>query len=414
VPARSIAAAPDDYLASVLEVLWPAPALVSALPRLARPGRDGDGGVVLLPSARAPRLIVPLRPRRVAAAAVRNFNTSSSPYKQVLGRALALAVRFGAADLLGGRLRIQYPDVGRHDIEAHLSEVLGQPAHVSVWVGPARAVRKPVLQVLDGRGATVAFAKVGIGEFTRHLVRAEAEAVGFLGAVSWQVLQVPIVLHAATWRGNELLVQSALPRGSSNGSQRLVGRAMDELARVKGVTRSPLRDSAYWRELGERVAQLPEHGFGIRLRDALRRLESAAGDIELEYGSWHGDWAPWNMTVTADRVCVWDWERFETGVPVGFDAVHCAVHGPVVAGTRPAAESFAHTLARVGEIFAAHGTARLPALLTVWLYAVDLAARYVIDGELEAGRTRMSRFDNWLDVTLDRAETATRSARNPQ
>ncbi|MDQ4037768.1 MAG: hypothetical protein M3313_05335, partial [Actinomycetota bacterium] len=42
----------------------------------------------------------------------------------------------------------------------------------------------------------------------------------------------------------------------------------------------------------------------------------------LDFAAWHGDWSPWNMAWRGRRVQLWDWERFESGVPVGMDRTH--------------------------------------------------------------------------------------------
>ena len=40
------------------------------------------------------------------------------------------------------------------------------------------------------------------------------------------------------------------------------------------------------------------------------------------FGSWHGDWMPWNLLRSGTDLWVWDWERSASGVPVGLDAAH--------------------------------------------------------------------------------------------
>ena len=188
---------------------------------------------------------------------------------------------------------------------------------------------------------------------------------------------------------------------------------MDELARVHGVEVSPLSRSRYWRRLVNRLEQLPATPHSALLRDAVTAIEQTSGATELEFGSWHGDWAPWNMTVIDGRVCVWDWEKFETGVPVGFDAVHFDVHGPVVAGKRTAEQAFGCTIERIDEVFSAHGTSPDAAAATLWLYAVDLAVAYLTDREMEVGNTRMSRLSSWLEPVLRSAATHAQGARQP-
>ena len=58
------------------------------------------------------------------------------------------------------------------------------------------------------------------------------------------------------------------------------------------------------------------------LHRALASLDEAWGHEEIPFGSWHGDWMPWNLLRSGADLWVWDWERSATGVPVGLDAAH--------------------------------------------------------------------------------------------
>jgi hypothetical protein len=397
-----------SYLASVVRLLWPAPARIGAPRR--RLGRSSatPGSYVVIPSAARPKLLVPSRPRRVAAGAVRNYKTAASAREQLRISALALALRTGLHDWLPDHLTITPGSGGPAGIDAHLHDVMGRRVHVSLYIGPARAVRKPVLQVLDDRGTTVAFAKLGVDEFTTALVRAEAAAVARVAAAGTTALRVPDVLHDGTWNGHALLVQSALPRGTAaTASSPLVARAVRELASVDGLTTGALGTSSYWARLTDRVGTLGPGPVTDRLTHALDEISRAHAD--LEFGCSHGDFAPWNMTIAGDTVLVWDWEKFERDVPLGLDAVHCDIQGGVVLGGASPAEAFAAACERAPVLLTSIGNAAA-AELVVWLYAVDIATRYLVDREEIAGPLRMADLPDWLPGVLDRAAARSHSS----
>ena len=55
------------------------------------------------------------------------------------------------------------PGPGTPDtIETHLREILGREISLGIQLGPPRANRKPILQVLDSDGQPLAFGKLGI------------------------------------------------------------------------------------------------------------------------------------------------------------------------------------------------------------------------------------------------------------
>jgi hypothetical protein len=405
------------YLAEVSGLLWPAPA---------RAGFGVTGGTLiadylLVLGAKRPRLLVPGGDRRAAAAAVRRYAEPGSGRQRLMLRGLAAALSsgFGGA-VLGPRFRVcadEAPDGGIGTIETYLRRALGQPATpdgpggdlvLSLSIGPARANRKPVLQVLTPRGRTVGFAKLGVNELTRTLVRAESVALRTLAAAAPRHLTVPAVLHHGAWNGLEVLVQSPLPvwrRRAAHRPERL-GEAMLEVARIGGIGTARLRDSTYWLGLGDRLDGLGAddggRGVGRALRTAYERIGERAGDVRLRFGSWHGDWTPWNMATLRDTLLVWDWERFDHGVPLGFDAIHHAFQGAVVRDgidPEPAAARCVEEAAELLRPFGVTSAEPMAARVTALLYFTDIAVRYLADKQGEAG-TRLGRPREWLPPVL--------------
>jgi hypothetical protein len=266
-----------------------------------------------------------------------------------------------------------------------------------MYLGAPRANRKPVLQLLTRDGRTVAWVKVGIDALTSALVRAETAALTTLSTAGLRRTTVPSVLHSGPWNGLELLVQSALPVDDRRGrpSPDRVATAQAELAAVGGTAPTPLAASAYWAGLGDRIAALPERAATERLAAARAVLEERFGDVELPFGAWHGDWTPWNTAQTGDRLLVWDWERFGTGVPRGFDALHWALQSDLVNRLADPRESARACLAGAGRILTPWGLDGERAPATAATYLVELATRYLADRQDEAG-ARLGDVGAWL------------------
>jgi hypothetical protein len=51
-------------------------------------------------------------------------------------------------------------------------------------------------------------------------------------------------------------------------------------------------------------------------------VEASHGQHVMEFGSWHGDFVPWNLARLGKRLYAWDWESSAASAPLGFDAVH--------------------------------------------------------------------------------------------
>ncbi|HEY5985220.1 MAG TPA: hypothetical protein VIV12_02375 [Streptosporangiaceae bacterium] len=385
-----------EYLRQVLPLLWPPPARITRCGRMTR-SRAAAAEFLIFPSERRAALLVPRRPRRAAAAALRHYKASASARDRLRFRLAAIAAGTGAAEVLPDRVRIEPagPAVAEADIASHLSAALRRQAIVSLHVGAPRANRKPVLQVLAPDGAALGFAKVGVNPLTRELVRAEATALALLAQAPLTHVRPPRLLYHGQWRGNEVLIQEAFPAARPARNHGELGGAMTEIAGIRGLSHLPAAQSSYWQRLRTRLRALDQREAAGSLLAALGALERAEGELTLAVGSWHGDWTPWNMTMSRGQALVWDWERFETGVPVGFDAVHYWLQGAIIRSGTPPVTAAEMAVSRAAELVAPLGVAPQTASLVAALYLVEIAARYLHDGQAEAG-ARLGRVEEWL------------------
>lgn len=387
---------PQDARTAIVaaaELLWPAPATVAVSKRGLTPGA-GQRIVrehLLVPNATRPRLVVPANAPRAAAAIAARRNGSGGAVGRISATGAATLLRTGLADrLVSDRLRVSAPiATPRDDVETHLTELLGTQVIVGLHVGTARVNRKPVLHTVDTHGRTLAFVKVGHSESARALVRGEANTLSELAAHSFSALQVPTVIALSAWRDLELLVLSPL---SGHAVRPAIGNvpyaAMRELAAVHGLTSASLADGAFLTQLLEIPRSLrAEHAD--RYAAAVQAIRDTGATVE--FGAWHGDWQPFNMARAGrDRVAVWDWERFATGKPVGFDPLHYLLQVLLhSSGVGPQVEQ--RFLASAYDVAVRARASRDVAAATVASYVAEIAGRYLAlaegpDGELLARR----------------------------
>jgi hypothetical protein len=380
----------QSYLTEVLETLWPGG------PDTPGDARD-DVRLLALPHPRSPRVVLPVRPWRVSAGALRHYRTSATGLRRLGAEAGSLGFRVGMGELLPGR-GVRRPSA--NGIDTHLSEVLGHRVHVSLYVGPQRAVQKPVLQILDDRGHPVAFAKIALNPLTTRLIRNEAAALTRLQTADLRTVRVPRVLHHGSWNSHEVVVQEALVPSSAPGvPPDLVAAAAREVAAVDGLQEDSDAEGSYVAGLRSRLAALPDTAHTRALGGALEALPSGATP-RITTGTWHGDWASWNMARSGPQVLVWDWEGFRGGVPVGFDACHHHVCDQVTFGGISAVQAFRGLLDHLDDVLGPMGVEPDARAWTALLYAVELATSYVENGEAEVAGTSLSRLDDWLDDAL--------------
>jgi len=406
------------YLRQMCELLWPSPAMVTlddgrgelsavGIPRhRARgPVRTGVSTFGLVPGLRRPPLLVPAE-QHVAAAAIHHFSAQRSRAARITTKMFSLVLASGFGDaVLRGRVQVDAPATAE-TIETHLAAVLGRDIMVSMYLGPPRANRKPVLQLLTPDGEPVAFAKVGVNPLTCRLVRAERDALARLDRADFADISLPRVLHHDQWHGLEVLVLSAVPawtRRQPLPAARLAA-AMSAVAQVDGLHSEPLRGSAYLRRLRDWLAGADKGPEQDALMRALDALAARAGRTVLSYGAWHGDWAPWNMASTKHGLLVWDWERFTAGVPLGFDALHYRLQADLGPGHRDPLTAVAASSRSAAQLLAPFGISTEQAWLTGVLYLVELATRYLVDRQASAG-ARNGAPGSWLVPAISRQVT---------
>lgn len=360
---------PTSDLLDILGDLWPG-ATVHA-------GRDRDAiaEFVALPSATDPRLLVPAGRPRDAARAVLRFSSDSSSAD--VARRVAGATWLRAARLRGlPRVTVAGSSGDAGSLREHLSEALRTDVTFSIGLGTARVNRKPILEICDGDGATVAFGKLGVDARSRQDVTAESVALRTLARGDWNELEAPQVLHIGRWRTFLVLLLSPLPsvpRKFPVGPPPAPLAAMRELEGAYAATPAPLSGLPWLDRMRTVFGKLVDDRRAETALACLDRVTDEADGHSLTVSAWHGDWTPWNMSVARGKVNVWDWERFETDVPTGLDALHFRVN--VATRSRGTTTATVLDALRDSGPSAHHrGTA---AHLRAGLYLTAITARYL-------------------------------------
>lgn len=317
-----------DALVQTVQRCWPDADEVRLVSR--RDPEPPSGSDVLdfavVPAAASARLLAPVG-RRAASAALARYSSALSTREVTQRLAVGAVTSLFGPVMLADRVRVFAP--GADHLGAVIEEVVGEPVQLSLGIGTARANRKPVLGAFDRRGRPVAFVKVGDSPVAATHVAAEAAALEELGRHDWTVVVPPTLLGRRHWRGMDVVVMSALPARpwqGRDGRWPIPDAAMTELCQVFSEGSAALSSTPWWHRLVGEVASLRDPARRDLMSEVLERVERGVGSVEVPVGAWHGDFTPWNMSRAGSRLLLWDWERFETGVPVGMDRLHYAVN----------------------------------------------------------------------------------------
>ena len=176
------------------------------------------------------------------------------------------------------------------------------------------------------------------------------------------------------------------------------GRLNEAMAEVAAVGRPEMREvvaSGYTSELARTIARAPHGPDRAQLEGLLDGLLERSRGGSLTFGSWHGDWTPWNMACTRSGLLLWDWERFAQGVPVGFDVLHHRLQSAIVPGGDPPGEAASRLWRDAPVTLRTFAAGVEQARLTALLYLMELAARQLADGQAQAG-ARLGAVGTWL------------------
>jgi thymidylate kinase len=266
------------------------------------------GEYAILPSRKNPRWLVPLDGDLAVWA----------PYARkghLLKACLSAAIRMGAART------VAFDGDGRLDDLVH--EVLHvRDAHFSASLGAPGRYRKATVQITaDGR--LQGFLKIPLTEDASLRIEHEASVLAQLTAVPALRPFLPEVVYAGRFDGRFVLLEA--PVGGEPGETHFGGDHrlfLAELARHQNrprYARKLIEDVA---RAWDGVAYLLDGAERKTVAEALRSAERTWGDLSLDCGLIHGDFAPWNTRRCAERLRVLDWEAAENRRPHDWDAFH--------------------------------------------------------------------------------------------
>jgi len=322
--------------------------------------------------------------RRLASSALRYARRPITARQRLTTGAVSALLRLGAGRALPGRITVGGTDLA-HSIEGMLADLLGQPVRISVFLGPPRANRKPVIQVLRPDGGLLAVAKVGTNPLTKRLADAEAKALRQLEEADLQHTVTPRLIGVRDWNDTLVMVQSPLPvwQHGTVDDPRVRRRAMLEIAHVGGVTTGRWRDGEHRSAQLAAVAEVDDPV----VRDALFAVLGAVDDLDpvLDIGAWHGDLTAWNLAIAGERCLVWDWERFAHGVPVGFDVLHHGFLPSLKNGDVARRRAGTALVASASEILRGVVSEGEAARAVALLYLAEIGRRFAVDGQARTG-----------------------------
>ncbi|MEZ5382690.1 MAG: hypothetical protein R2754_12980 [Microthrixaceae bacterium] len=298
--------------------------------------RVGDPAAthLALPNAEHPRFYVPLLSNRAASASCLAYNRLRPSGVARRRSLVGWGLRSGVLQRLRGTPMVsEGAPAGTADegltLLATLRARLGHP-ELAVATSPRQLDPwwTPTLQLFEADGTPVGYAKVGWTALTNRQVNTETALLRRIAADPPAGFSCPSVLDRFEWGGAVVSVTAPMPADVTRLADDAgpFGDVLTTVAELDGpLRREPFASSGGATALDELLGN-PNPGVPDEAWDALgarwRRIHEAVGDVEVALGRWHGDWVPWNLARSGDRLWVWDWEYSGPRRPMWLDAVH--------------------------------------------------------------------------------------------
>lgn len=377
---------PEPAATWLRDVLWLDPEMVPWTRR-----GTGVERFVAVPDVVSARQLMPWRPA-TAVAATRRVSDDRAPLTRWRDGAATAGLLTVAACSGRRRLVVRSAEslIGRVSADLGVRRAFGL-----IMCGPPRANQKPVIQLHDGLGRTIAFVKVAWNDLTRELLAAERQALEVLSAVDDRGFSVPAVLASGTFGTSTWL--AIAPAGVGHRERpdlASVDRLATAIERTAESWHGPTSESPFAARLQREAGGL---GTGQRAFAALLAREA---DRPIALTASHGDYVPWNVLSGRPRPAVWDWERFDRAVPTGSDRIHYRFQVGVQRAHRGVVDVMASIAGELDAILADVDADRRDAHFD-W-YTVALLCRYERDAGMQPTPRLLSRVSDLTTVLTRR------------
>lgn len=203
----------------------------------------------------------------------------------------------------------------------------GVGTEFGIFTGTVGENRKAIIAKA---GKTPSFIKFPVTKEAAVLVENEIHSLEELGKQSFQSFEIPWVKrlknHAADL--GDVKPDNAL---EANAIESAHLRTLEEMSKASLVSK-PLHDTDFWKDIlsdWNKVQSLaePQNGISIsvlnRLKKAIeKKINKLANNPQLDLGRAHGDFTPWNMYRSEEKLHIYDWELSIKEAPLGFDFHH--------------------------------------------------------------------------------------------
>jgi hypothetical protein len=285
----------------------------------------------LFPNQTDTRFLIPFANARASAAAL-DLYPAQKPLARAAKSLLTCALRTGAA----AQLWPHCIQLCTADLENRFGDLLGQDVRLAFSLGSGNSRRRLIIQLATPGGEILAYAKAGLDESSRTAIRREEQSLRLLEQAGFSAAEAPHILGSFAWRDAWILAETPGPRhqkpapGLEDGLVQYLARLASAFPCAAPAVRLGSDSAAHLKDLG--------YPYYADLVDWA--ADHLAGFTELPGSFVHGDFTPWNVSVSRSGVFAFDWEQAAYPGVVAWDAFHFCIASSVEIRGHSPAETF--------------------------------------------------------------------------
>lgn len=224
-------------------------------------------------------------------------------------------------------------------IESLVSDITGESQLIfSLSLGTPGTFQKLTVQVMKSDGEILGYLKMPLMDGARQRLRHEGRFLRKLSGFPKLQAHIPRLLFADSWRGNDIVFQSALE--GETGPVSFTQLHEDFLQKLQSCQPSVSPGETVIRDTASKWEKIAPH-LGARWqnlgKEALRIAAREIRAIGVPCGIQHGDLTPWNTRLHQGRLAIFDWESGSSNAPNLWDRFHFLAQTECVLNKKPEA-----------------------------------------------------------------------------
>jgi len=222
-------------------------------------------------------------------------------------------------------------------IESLVSDITGESQLIfSLSLGTPGTFQKLTVQVMKSDGEILGYLKMPLMDGARQRLRHEGTFLRKLSGFPKLQAHIPRLLFADSWRGNDIVFQSALE--GETGPVSFTQLHEDFLQKLQSCQPSVSPGETVIRDTASKWEKIAPH-LGARWqnlgKEALRIAAREIRAIGVPCGIQHGDLTPWNTRLHQGRLAIFDWESGSSNAPNLWDRFHFLAQTECVLNKKP-------------------------------------------------------------------------------